>query len=664
MLSATIFSGLLLASISLGDVSGSSLRVRAGFDANNVHVGDPMVLTVDFIGEADFASLHPPPLSKVADSSEWKIDDASAKTETYRDARRLTYRVRPLKEGVVVFPALSFTYTRAGSGETATVSTIPIPVHAKPGSQVALADMGEERENLPPPDGIFADLSASPWGSGAALDGDARFAWRRACADPSPEAFAKFDFPEARLNEAACHVLAGNWARALRIYTLLEWRIGQTPAVERGIVAALALKTGDANAELPMWRQTLRPVLRFAWPGRLACALAALALAAAVFALLRLTLRSLACILIALSIPLAAAALSPFDEMDRRFEQMQREMERQMHSMTRLIGGPGMTFSVNGEEMPKPEIKAEIRPDRAGIVAGDPFSFVLSIEMPRSCTVSGVRVAPSGIPALSADGEFANLPDAKSSNPSNIVHRMSIPVRCDAPFEGRVTFRINGEYTYNLNRDAGGGRVYRQTFSSSFETATPAIWMKIGDLPGESRPDDFSGIVGRNFSLEQKIDRRVVETNDIVTVYVTYSGRGFVPDETFKDILDTSNGKTVFRRYFVADGRAKTDDVSFSCYDTAAKKYVRLTAPGVGLKYVPTREDAAAAASTVVVNAGGDGATTDAAAIRFAPRVSSPAIGYCAVSDPKTTVTETFGPWVRVDDGRRAGWMKKEEFRK
>jgi hypothetical protein len=79
---------------------------------------------------------------------------------------------------------------------------------------------------------------------------------------------------------------------------------------------------------------------------------------------------------------------------------------------------------------------------------------------------------------------------------------------------------------------------------------------------------------------------------------------------------------------------------------------------------VPTREDAAAAASTVVVNAGGDGAATDAAAIRFAPRVSSPAIGYCAVSDPKTTATETFGPWVRVDDGRRAGWMKKEEFRK
>ena len=46
---------LLAAVIELTGVKGSDLSARAYFDANNVMVGDPMVLTIDFIGEADFS---------------------------------------------------------------------------------------------------------------------------------------------------------------------------------------------------------------------------------------------------------------------------------------------------------------------------------------------------------------------------------------------------------------------------------------------------------------------------------------------------------------------------------------------------------------------------------------------------------------------------------
>ena len=72
-----------------------------------------MVLTVDFLGAADFKDLHPPALSRFVARKDWKLDDISAKTDTFRDARRLTYRVRPLKEGVVWFPALTFEYAGA-----------------------------------------------------------------------------------------------------------------------------------------------------------------------------------------------------------------------------------------------------------------------------------------------------------------------------------------------------------------------------------------------------------------------------------------------------------------------------------------------------------------------------------------------------------------------
>ena len=95
-----IFSAFLasaLTVIPLEGVVGNRLSSRVEFDAYNVNVGDPMILTVDFIGEADFGALHPPELSGVVDPSVWKVDDKSAKTDTYRDARRIIYRVRPIK---------------------------------------------------------------------------------------------------------------------------------------------------------------------------------------------------------------------------------------------------------------------------------------------------------------------------------------------------------------------------------------------------------------------------------------------------------------------------------------------------------------------------------------------------------------------------------------
>ena len=99
----------MIAAIALDGVTGGELRAEARFDANNVHVGDPMTLTVDFAGDADFAALHPPELSREVDRNVWKVDDASARTETFRDARRLTYRVRPLKQGGFLPSAAPFT---------------------------------------------------------------------------------------------------------------------------------------------------------------------------------------------------------------------------------------------------------------------------------------------------------------------------------------------------------------------------------------------------------------------------------------------------------------------------------------------------------------------------------------------------------------------------
>ena len=176
----------LFCAIELTGVTGAGLRARAFFDANNVNVGDPMVLTIDFLGEADFHALHPPSLSGAVDRRNWRLDDASAKTDTFRDARRLTYRVRTLREGVLWFPSLEFAYQSA-DGKRRIVRSNEIPVHARGGAQVVVDGMDEVSDAMAEPPELVREVSSCE------LSDDIRFAWRKACASPSADAFAAFD---------------------------------------------------------------------------------------------------------------------------------------------------------------------------------------------------------------------------------------------------------------------------------------------------------------------------------------------------------------------------------------------------------------------------------------------------------------------------------------
>ena len=181
---------LFLAAIQLVGVTGSELRTRAFFDANNVKVGDPLILTVDFIGEAEFKDLHPPALAKSVNRMDWKVDDVSAKTDTFRDARRLTYRVRPMRAGVLWFPALDFEYA-APDGSPRRARSNAIPVHAKAGAQVVVEEMDEVRNGMPQPPALLREVADE---SVFATEDDL-FRWKKALAHPTAEAFAAFDFP-------------------------------------------------------------------------------------------------------------------------------------------------------------------------------------------------------------------------------------------------------------------------------------------------------------------------------------------------------------------------------------------------------------------------------------------------------------------------------------
>ena len=576
---------VLVAAIVLQGVTGEDLRARAFFDANNVKVGDPMVLTVDFIGEADFKTLHPPALSKAVDRRDWKLDDVSAKTDTFRDARRLTYRVRPMREGVLWFPALEFEYAGA-DGEKRFVRANEIPVHAKVGAQVVVEEMGEDANAMPQPPALIKEVASSRSGKDSAspFSDDVMFAWKKALAKPSADAFAAFDFPEAKMNEATCAIRDGNWARALKIYQKLEWRIGQTPEIERGIVAALAARYENPAVELPVWRQVLRPVLRYGWKGRVDLVVGGFALLALVFWLLGRGIRAVACLAVAVGFAASADAQGIFQQMEEQMNRMRQQMQQSF--------GGGFSFGFGGEERREAiRVTAKLETSKKMLQVGESFDFIISLEYPKTASVGQVRLNPSETFGLSFTGEVRNLPDAPSSNPTNVVKRLAVPSRYDVPYKGKVAFSVEGMVSGRQTR-----RGFSMSFSNSFQADAAPIAVDVKPLASAGQPKDFSGIISEGLRLHETCDILKVGTNDVVTITYRLYPKGYVPadflpkDAAFEWVRQNDRTGRIaeieYRRYFVADGAAKTPKLSVSYYDPRTKAYRKVETGGTPLTYV------------------------------------------------------------------------------
>ncbi len=578
---------LLIAAIKLAGVTGGELATRAYFDVNNAKVGDPLVLTIDFIGEADFTALHPPALSKHVSKEDWKVDDLSAKTETDTKriggffssrevavARTLTYRVRPMREGVLWFPALEFEY-EGQDGEARTVVANEIPVHAKKGEQVVVKELSVDADKMPEP----PELAMEP---GVALGDDELFAWRKACAAPSADAFVEFPFPAGRMNEATCAIREGQWRRALKIYSWLEWSVGQTPEIERGILAARAIKFDNAAAELPVWRVVGRPLLKYAWKGRVGILLGLALGVSLLFWLLGRAIRALACVAIVLFLVPAANGQGIFEEMERMMEESHQRMQQHMQQMQT------MSFSVGGERQKPIEIKASVRTEPAELQVGEPFAFILALETPKSASIGQIQIAPSEMFGLTVTGRTENLTDGVSSNPSNVVKRLSIPVRYDVPFKGKLSFRVSGMVS---GRQRAGNMSF--SFSNSFSVDAAPIDVDIRPLPSAGQPDDFSGIISEGLRISERLDTRKVGTNDVIRITYHLECRGYLPKGwrpngvAFEIGRGERNGIVAIEwmRYFVADGAAETPRLSVVYYDIKSKTYKKAETGGTHVEY-------------------------------------------------------------------------------
>jgi len=618
---------VLAAAIALQGVTGENLRARAYFDANNVTVGDPLVLTIDFLGEADFAALHPPALSRAVDRRDWKLDDASAKTDTFRDARRLTYRIRPMREGVLWFPALEFGYS-GKDGVPRTVRANEIPVHARGGAQVVVEDMSEETGKMPaPPELVDVNSGTSGGDFASPLNEDEAFRWRKAMAKPTAAAFAEFDFPAARMNEATCELRAGNWARAMQIYTRLEWRVGQTPEIEKGMKAALALRYDNPDADLPAWREFLRPILRYGWMGRVGIVLGGFAALALFFWILGRGIRAVACVAVAVTL-VGAATAETTETVTTNADgsvTVTKTVRNGSFSYTSssTTGGTGLSPSARGGSLfgsdpfemfenfdpfghrrrqanrPKPQISVALAPERPSVTVGEDFNLVLTIELPRYVAISdGIRLSIAEQDKMQQVGAPQNLTNQPSRNPTNVICRMVFPMRANEPFEG-LHYSVEGAYVFTQDRSF----FQRSVPFASGNRLSP---LTVKPLPTAGQPADFAGIVSEGLRIHETCDLLTVGTNDVVTITYRLFARGFVPEAFLPPGAAFEWGRRKgtggnpteieYRRYFVADGAKETPRIGVSYYDPRTKTYKSAKTGGTPLAYRSAESEKASAA--------------------------------------------------------------------
>ena len=402
-------------------------------------------------------------------------------------------------------------------------------------------------------------------------------------AKPTADAFKDFDFPAARMNEATCAIREGNWSRAMKIYQKLEWTTGQTPEMEQGIVAALALRYDNPAVELPVWRQVLRPLLRFGWKGRVGLVIGGFAALALVFWLIGRGIRAVACVAVAVGCVSAASAQGLFEQ----FEQMEQRMQQQMQQMQQAFGG-GFGERVSRESV---KIVASVKTNKQELQVGDPFEFILSLEYPRSASVGQIQMSPSETFGLRFTGQATNLTDGRSANTNNVVKRLAVPARYDVPYKGKIAFSIQGMVTGRQSR----GRSFNFTFSNSFRVNTNPLAIDVKPLATAGQPDDFAGIISEGLRVHETCDLLQVETNDVVTITYRMFPNGYVPadflpkDAAFEWTRQQDREGRIreieYRRYFVADGAPKTPELVIPYYDPRTKTYKSAKTGGTSLIY-------------------------------------------------------------------------------
>ncbi|MEI7900712.1 MAG: BatD family protein [bacterium] len=127
---------------------GKSMKATAAFDATVCKVGDPLTLTLELTGPISISNLRTPLLNLQPElAKDFRIYDDNVSADTLPNGKRFKYRVRPTREGTLEFQPIKLAYYDTVARAYTTVTTAPVPIQARPTTQIATAaDNGTENQ--------------------------------------------------------------------------------------------------------------------------------------------------------------------------------------------------------------------------------------------------------------------------------------------------------------------------------------------------------------------------------------------------------------------------------------------------------------------------------------------------------------------------------------
>lgn len=329
------------------------------------------------------------------------------------------------------------------------------------------------------------------------------------------------------------------------------------------------------------------------------------------------------------------------------------------------------------QEMPQFTVSATARCEPAKPVVGEPCAIIFELDVDRAAAIDQIRVGglPEAKDGSIVYGAFENLADGKSATEGHVVKRFRLPLRFLTPFARTVMPTVEGM----VGTVQGGSSFFR-----NFGQRIAPLRLDARPLPEAGRPADFTGAVGRRFTVKQTLDRDHVCPNDLIKATYTLEFDGYCPSNAALRVEGLSKDFTVYppkeaerKEGFAASRVVWTQDlvprtvqatntalVSFSYYNPRAKRYEVARAEPLPLVFVST--EAASTENTVVsvtgpAEAPSAGAEGEAAArpmvLRFAPSDGSPVIVTLPAGTPVKELA-TWNGWRRLEAPNAIGWTR------
>ena len=317
-------------------------------------------------------------------------------------------------------------------------------------------------------------------------------------------------------------------------------------------------------------------------------------------------------------------------------------------------------------------------------VVGEPCAIILELDVDSRASFDNIQVygLPERKDGSIVYGELENLADGTSARSGHVVKRMRIPVLFQKPVSFEVAPTIRGRVGVVMRGPGFSSSVYE-----SFGCRAGTLKFTVQPLPESGRPVKFSGAVGRTFSIRQSLNRDHVRLNkEFVTVTYTLECDGYFPESNFPDIGQFPKG---FKVYPPKGGERNTDNgitrvtwtqdlipltaqatntasVSINYYNPQTKRYEVAHADPLPLAFVSAEADSSVNARVAVTglattqktSAGkGDGVTTQALVLHFAPSEDSPAVVTIEAGTPVKELA-TWNGWRRLEAPNAIGWTR------